>query len=184
MANIKIIDEIFETFRQRGHQAYGEAVTQLEHALQTAYFAERDGADALLVAAALLHDYGHLIHDLPEEIADQEIDAIHEQVGADFLARYFIPAVVEPGRLHVAAKRYLCAVDIDYANDLSPASIQSLQLQGGPFNDAEIKAFEASPYFRAAMQLRLYDDQGKIPGLDVPDLEHYRACLEAALKPE
>jgi phosphonate degradation associated HDIG domain protein len=182
MSHPTIIDQIFEAFRLHGHQSYGERVSMREHMLQAAYFAEQDEADPLLIAAALLHDYGHLIHDLPEDIADRGIDAVHEQVGADYLAGYFLPAVTEPGRLHVAAKRYLCAVDPAYFSTLTPASVQSLELQGGPFDEAQVKEFETSPYFKAAVQLRRYDEMGKIPDLQTPDLEHFRPYLEAGLK--
>lgn len=176
-----LIDEIFETFRQRGDRLYGERVTQAEHALQTAFAAEQDGASETLIAAALLHDYGHLIHDLPDA-AERDIDALHEEVGAAFLGPLFVAGVTEPARLHVAAKRYLCAVDPAYFHSLSPASVRSLELQGGPFNHTEVKAFEASPYFIDAIRLRRYDEMGKVPGAQTPDLEHYRPCLKAGLK--
>ncbi len=175
-----VIDRIFEAFQRRGGQMYGEQVTQTEHALQAAFAAEQDGASETLIAAALLHDYGHLIHDLPDDAAG--IDALHEKVGAAFLEPFFVAGVTEPARLHVAAKRYLCAVDPAYFHALSPASVRSLQLQGGPFNHAEVKAFEASPYFIDAVRLRRYDEMGKVPGAQTPDLEHYRPCLKAGLK--
>jgi [1-hydroxy-2-(trimethylamino)ethyl]phosphonate dioxygenase len=153
----------------------------LDHSLQAAYAAEQDGAPATLVAAAVLHDYGHLIHDLPEDIASQGIDSLHEQIGAAFLAAYFGPVVVGTIRLHVAAKRYLCAIDPGYLAELSPASAQSLTLQGGPFDAAEIAAFEAAPHFFDAVRLRRYDDIAKEPGAWTPDREHYRGALVAAL---
>ena len=176
-----IIDQIFETFNRKGQLAYGEDVTQIAHALQTAYFAERDGAPVSLVAAALLHDYGHLIDGLPEDSALHGIDGYHEEVGADYLSQFFGPEVTEPIRLHVPAKRYLCAVKPDYQATLSEASVRSLELQGGPFNPEEVAAFEASPYFEAGIQLRYYDDLGKEPDLAIPGLEHYRPCLEAVI---
>lgn len=177
-----IIDTIFDNIRLYGHRDYGENVSMTEHMLQAAYFAEQEGSSATLVAAAVLHDYGHLIHGLDEDIADHGIDGLHEEVGAEFLEQYFVPAVTEPIRLHVAAKRYLCAVDPSYFSTLSPASVQSLELQGGPFNEDEISAFEAAPYYEDALQLRRYDDMGKVVGMETPDLEHYRPYLEAALK--
>lgn len=182
MNNSPIIDQIFTAFRERGQRSYGEAVTQAEHMLQSATFAEQAGCEPTLIAAALLHDFGHLLHDLGEEIADQGIDAIHEQIGADYLQQYFVSAVTEPGRLHVAAKRYLCTVDPDYFATLSPASVQSLALQGGPMSADEVRAFEASSHFAAAVQLRRFDDLGKIPGMETPPLEHFRPYLEAGLK--
>ena len=182
MTRDSIIDQIFAMFRQFGGRDYGERVSVLEHTLQTAYAAEQDHAHPTLVAAAVLHGYGHLIHDLPEDCADQGVDSLQEELGAAFLTKYFVSAVTEPVRLHVAAKRYLCAVDSTYLANLSPASSQSLALQGGPFTPAELVAFESSPYFADAVWLRRYDDIGKTPGAWTPDLEHYRGVLELALR--
>ncbi len=182
MSNHSIIDQIFAMFRQFGERDYGERVSVLEHTLQTAYAAEQDNASPTLVAAVVLHDYGHLIHALPEDCADQGIDSLHEELGAAFLAKYFAPAVTEPVRLHVAAKRYLCALDSTYLANLSPASAQSLVLQGGPFTRVELAAFESSPHFADAVRLRYYDDTGKSPGAWTPDLEHYRGVLALALR--
>ena len=182
MPNRQIIDELFVAFYRHGHRRYGEAVTQMDHMLQSATFAEQAGSKPSLIAAALLHDFGHLLHDLGEDVADEGIDAIHEQLGADYLEQYFIPEVTEPGRLHVAAKRYLCATDPAYFATLSPASVQSLSLQGGPMSPAEVLEFEASPYFEDAVQLRRFDDLGKEPAMQTPPLEHFRVYLEAALR--
>jgi phosphonate degradation associated HDIG domain protein len=178
-----VVDEIFRVFRERGAAAYlGEPVSLAEHSLQAALAAERDAAPPTLVAAALLHDYGHLIHELPEDSAEHGLDTRHEEVGYAFLGRHFGPEVVEPIRMHVAAKRYLCAVEPAYLDALSPASVLSLELQGGPYDAAEVAEFEASPFADAAVRLRRYDDAGKEPGLETPGLEHYRAALEAALR--
>jgi gamma-butyrobetaine dioxygenase len=179
---MNIVDCIYQMFTIAGQSAYyGEAVSQTEHALQTACLAECAGADCQLVTAALLHDLGHLLHGLPEDIAIQGIDGRHEEGGAAWLAGHFGPAVTVPVRLHVAAKRYLCAVDPDYLAQLSPASQQSLRLQGGPFDAAAVRAFARGPHAQAAAALRRWDDAAKVPGLVVPDLEHYRPCLEQAL---
>ena len=148
---MSIVDEIIELFARRGGDVYfGEPVSQLEHALQAAFLAEQEGASDTLIAAALLHDIGHLAHKLPEDIGDRGVDGRHEKVGALWLARYFPAAVTEPIRLHVAAKRYLCAMDDEYERGLSAASIQSLALQGGPMSDEEVREFEASAYARRA----------------------------------
>ena len=177
-----VIQSIFDAFAAHGDALYiGEPVSMTEHMLQAAYIAEQDSAGPELVAAALLHDFGHLIHDLPEDSAEHGLDTRHEDLGAAYLARYFVPAVVEPGRLHVAAKRYLCAVDPAYLGNLSPASILSLKLQGGPFTTAEARAFEALPFAAEAARLRRYDDAAKIEGGWTPDLEHYRPSLRAGL---
>ncbi len=176
---MSIVDEIFELFARRGGEAYfGESVSQLEHALQTAMKAEEAGAPDTLIAAALLHDIGHLLHQLSEDIADHGVDSRHERVGAMWLARHFPEAVTEPIRLHVAAKRYLCAVDAEYQRQLSPASIQSLALQGEPMSEAEAHAFEAMPYVREAVRLRRWDDQAKVMGWKTPDLAQYQFLLE------
>jgi phosphonate degradation associated HDIG domain protein len=177
---VNVADTILRLFAEGGDAAYfGEAVTQSAHALQTAQLAEMAGAPDSLVVAALLHDIGHLLHGLPETIADQGVDTRHEDGGAEWLARHFGAAVVEPIRLHVAAKRYLCAVDPTYLRQLSPASRQSLELQGGPFSAEETRAFNRRPYSEDAVALRRWDDQAKVPGLDVPSLEHYRQRIEA-----
>jgi gamma-butyrobetaine dioxygenase len=177
---MSVFDDIASLFELRGQSAYhGEAVSQAEHALQAAALAEAEGAPGALVVAALLHDVGHLTADAPEDLADRGIDGRHEHAGASWLARAFGPAVAEPVRLHVDAKRYLCAVDPTYRAGLSPASALSLALQGGPF-DADGRArFEANPHFRDAVRLRRWDDAAKVPGLDVPGLDHYRAWVEA-----
>jgi phosphonate degradation associated HDIG domain protein len=178
MSPSSVIDNIFRLFNERGHRHYGEQVSEREHALQTATFAQQFGEPAPVVAAALLHDYGHLIHDLGEDIANHGIDARHEVLGADRLALSFGAEVVEPIRLHVAAKRYLCWKDRAYFDSLSPESRTSLGLQGGPMTDAEAQAFEQNPHHAAAVRLRRYDDMGKVSGMQTPDLEHFRPLLE------
>ena len=173
-----IIDQIFAVFRERGGHDYGERVSVLEHSLQAAYAAEQDGASPTLIAAAVLHDYGHLVHDLPEDVADQGIDGMHEQLGADFLAASFVPTVVEPVRLHVAAKRYLCAVQPEYYESLSPASRLSLTLQGGPFGNEEAQRFIEQPYAQDAVRLRRWDDRAKEAGKSTPGIAHYLHILQ------
>ncbi len=178
-----IIDQIFDAFRRNGDALYdgGEVVTQSQHALQAAYFAESEGRSDTLVAAALLHDYGHVM-DAAEDSLEREADGRHELVWARFLEAYFTPAVTEPGKLHVAAKRYLCATEDAYFATLSPVSVRSLELQGGPFTPEQVKAFEKNPYCQDAVQVRRYDERAKIPELVTPDFEHYRRYLEAGLK--
>ncbi len=170
-----IVDSIIELFARRGASAYhGEAVSQAEHALQAADLAERDGAPDRLVVAALLHDVGHLLEGQDEELAHRGIDGRHEEAGCMWLGRHFEADVTEPIRLHVAAKRYLCAISPSYLDALSPASRFSLDLQGGPMNDEERAQFESNPAHADAVRLRHYDDTAKVPGRDVPGLEHYR----------
>jgi [1-hydroxy-2-(trimethylamino)ethyl]phosphonate dioxygenase len=176
-----ISEAVMELFARRGENAYyGEDVSQQEHALQTAYLGEKEGASDSLVVSALLHDIGHLLLDLPEDIADLGVDAGHEHGGGEWLMQNFSPEIAEPARLHVAAKRYLCATDSDYLGRLSPASVQSLKLQGGPMTLAEVGEFESKPGYREAVRLRRWDDQAKIAALEVPPLEHYGTRIQAA----
>jgi phosphonate degradation associated HDIG domain protein len=166
----------------RGQQYFGEPVTQLEHALQTAALAEREGASDHLVVAALLHDIGHLLHEFDENIAADGVDAKHERVAGEWLAAHFDAGVTGPARLHVDAKRYLCAVDPAYVEGLSDASRDSLALQGGPMDEHEQREFEANPWWRDAVTLRRWDDAAKVPGLAVPDLPHYRSRIEGLMR--
>lgn len=173
-----IVERILALFREAGDGAYfGEAVTETEHALQCAHLAERAGSSPEVVAAALLHDVGHLLHNLGEDAADRGIDDRHEDGGAKWLAEYFSKAVTDPVRLHVAAKRYLCAIDPTYHDGLSRASQLSLQLQGGPMSPEEVAEFEREPYYLSAVAVRHWDDAAKVPGLAVPRLDHYRSLL-------
>jgi phosphonate degradation associated HDIG domain protein len=174
------VDEIFRLLNERGQGSYfGEPVSQLEHALQCANLAAREGAGKELVAAALLHDVGHLLQDVAERGGDTE----HERLGQAWLSDQFGPAVTDPIALHVAAKRYLCATDPSYLGKLSPASIQSLELQGGVMSAREVADFEAHPFFHDAVSLRRWDDLAKIEGLPVPALAHYREILQSVLRP-
>jgi phosphonate degradation associated HDIG domain protein len=176
-----IAEEVFAIFSEKGQSSYfGEPVSQLEHALQAAHFAVEEHAPDHLVVAALLHDIGHLVEDIPEDTADLGIDAKHEEIGEWWLAQRFGPDVYESVHLHVAAKRYLCATDSSYFSRLSPASVQSLHLQGGPMSAEEVAAFEEHPYFRDAIRLRLWDDRAKIPGLSTADLSRYADLIQQA----
>jgi phosphonate degradation associated HDIG domain protein len=179
---MKIVDEIFDLFEKRGGTAYfGEPVSIVEHCLQAAHLAENARGSSSLVVAALLHDIGHLIHDLPEDVANRGIDSKHEDLACAWLSPYFGPEVTEPIRLHVAAKRFLCHSDPSYMRQLSPASIQSLGLQGGPLVDDAAADFVHSPYSEQALLIRRWDDLAKIPGLEVPGLQHYRSLLESTV---
>lgn len=181
---MQIVERILDLFATRGAAAYhGEAVSQEEHALQSADLAASEGAPDALVVAALLHDVGHLLDGQDEDLAHRGVDGRHEEAGCAWLGRYFGPEVTEPIRLHVAAKRYLCAVEPSYRDGLSPASELSLQLQGGPMDADEVAAFEANPHFQDAVRLRHWDDAAKVPGLAVPGPSHYRDRLEAITIP-
>jgi [1-hydroxy-2-(trimethylamino)ethyl]phosphonate dioxygenase len=173
--------QIVAMFHKHGSSQYGhEAVTQLQHALQAAWLAEKSGADAELISASLLHDVGHLLHDLPDDAPDQGIDDRHEILGQQWLEKHFSPAVVEPVRLHVDAKRYLCTVDPAYMAILSPPSIQSLHLQGGPMNPDEVRHFESNPQHERAVRLRRWDDTAKDPNLETPSIEYFAKYIDEA----
>jgi len=175
---IPLIDRIHALFAAHGSAHYGENVSQLDHALQCAHLAVEHGCAEPLIAAALLHDIGRMIDPAGNDVELQGYDAAHEDIGAAWLAPVFPPAVTEPIRLHVAAKRYLCATDPHYAVTLSAASILSLNVQGGPMSDEEARAFEAEAYFADAVQLRRFDDWGKRLGEAPARLTAYRALLE------
>ena len=174
--------EIEALFARRGGDSYGEGVSQLAHALQCATLAERNHVPASEIVAALLHDIGHLIHDLPETIADEGIDTEHESLGAAWLSQHFDASVSDPVRLHVAAKRYLCAVEPGYFAELSPASVQSLELQGGPMDAALQAGFRHEPLHEAAIRLRRLDDEGKDPAMATPPLGHFRRYVEETIR--
>ena len=176
---MSIADEIIELYDWRGAQAYlGEEVSMSEHGLQAAYFAQASDAAEALSVAALLHDVGHLTEVVPDDLSDWTKDAGHERSGSRWLAKYFGPEVFEPVRLHVPAKRYLCATEPAYFQQLSAASVTTLKLQGGPMSSAQITAFESERYWREALKVRRWDDQGKIAALKTPGFEHYRTLLE------
>jgi phosphonate degradation associated HDIG domain protein len=176
---LSITDEILKVFAKRGAGAYfGESVSMTEHGLQAAYFARGAAAPPPLVIAALLHDVGHLVVDVPDDLEDWVEDAHHEETGSKWLAKRFPPSVSEPVRLHVPAKRYILAVDPAYFAKLSPASVVTLKLQGGPMSPDEVARFEKEPYYRDAVKVRQWDDQGKVAGLTTPTLADYREWLE------
>ena len=174
-------ETLLDLFRKRGDSQYGgECVTQLEHALQAAHLAETNGGSDTLIAAALLHDVGHLLHRLPDDAPDQGIDDRHETIGDKYLRKLFPPAVTEPVRLHVPAKRYLCTVDTEYRSILSEPSLVSLELQGGLMDSEEKESFEANEFFEDAISVRRYDDLAKSTDAKTPSLEHYAEYLNRA----
>lgn len=176
------LETIEELFAIGGRNAYlGEQVSQLEHALQAATLAEQQGASPALITAALLHDVGHLLDARASDPHQTDQDHVHENIGAAWVEQHFGPEVVRPIALHVAAKRYLCAVHPNYLQGLSPASIASLNLQGGPFSSDEVTRFRQDPHADDAVRLRHWDDQAKIPGLVTPPLGHFRDYLSQAL---
>jgi phosphonate degradation associated HDIG domain protein len=176
-----VVDEITKLFEQKGGREYeGEGVSQLEHALQAATHAERAGAPPALVCAALLHDIGHMLNDKGETPTLRGVDDAHQNAALPFLRAHFPAAVLEPIRLHVDAKRYLCATRADYYGRLSEDSKRSLALQGGVFSAAEAERFIAQPYAAEAVRVRLWDDAAKMPGAATPDLRHFATLLQGA----
>ena len=180
-----IVDTIRDVFRRRGANSYlGERVTMSEHMLQCALLAERDSADDQLVAAALLHDIGHYTGEFPETALGDGIDNRHEEAGARVLAPYFPARVVDCVRWHVAAKRYLCAVEPGYFDSLSDASKHTLNLQGGPMTPSEVRRFASRPNLDAILKVRRFDEQAKVPGMKTPTFDHYADLLESLVATE
>lgn len=174
-----IVPFIADIFDRRGAESYlGEAVTMSEHMLQSAALAEAAGADDSLVAAALLHDIGHYTNEFGDDYIDRGIDNLHDEAGARVLEGFFPPLVIACVRLHVAAKRYLCATDAGYFDKLSPASVATLKLQGGPMLPGEIAEFRRDPYYREAVRVRQWDEGGKVPGMKTPPFGYYAPLLQ------
>ena len=172
------IDAINALYASKGGRMYsGEPVTQLEHALQTAWLAERAGASAALVAASLLHDIGHMVNDRGETPTERGIDDLHQYHALAVLRGVFPDDVLEPIRWHVDAKRYLCRERPEYYESLSPDSKRSLALQGGTFSLEEARAFGARRWAQDAVNLRLWDDLAKVAGERTPDWPHFEAVL-------
>lgn len=177
-----IVDEILELFRRKGDSQYGgECVTQLEHALQTATLAESENTSPELITAALLHDIGHLLHELPDCAPDAGIDDVHERVAFVYLNDKFPLAVTEPAGLHVDAKRYLCAVESGYFESLSQPSVVSLRLQGGPMMSDEQNRFRLNSCWKEAVRLRRWDDAAKLTDQPTPPIEHFAEYLRQAV---
>lgn len=174
-----IVDFIADIIERRGSDSYlGEEVTMSQHMLQTAHNAEAAHADDELIAAALLHDIGHYTSEFPSHAAKQGIDNRHEAAGARIVAPYFPERVTECVRYHVPAKRYLCAVDDTYFGQLSDASVLSLKLQGGPMTTDEVSEFEKHPHLDAIVQVRRWDDAGKVRGATTREFNDYRPLLQ------
>ena len=175
------ISDICVLFARKGGRAYdGEPVTQIEHALQTAARAEQEDSAPALVAAALLHDLGHLLNDQGETPTMRGVDDLHQFAALPFLRALFSDDVLAPIQLHVDAKRYLCATREGYLEALSADSKRSLALQGGVFTREQAAAFIAQPFANEAVRVRLWDDLAKVAGAQTPPLAHFVAVLERA----
>lgn len=178
------IEDLLGLLWDHGSAWYGqERVSQIQHALQCAWLAEQAAAGDSLITAALFHDIAHLTHHLGEDCAARGIDDRHEHAGAQILAHWFPPAVTAPVALHVDAKRYLCAVELEYAAGLSAASMTSLQLQGGIFAPEEAHFFIRLAHAEDAVRLRRWDDAAKDPAAQTPDLAHFAAIARRVAIP-
>ena len=174
------VEDLVRLYAEKASARYGsELVSQLEHALQSAQLAASEGAGAELCAAAFLHDIGHLVAQRPHELG-RGIDDLHQYLALPFLRGTFGVAVLQPIKLHVEAKRYLCHAERGYWERLSPASKHSLELQGGAFTEEEAIAFLQQPFARDAVRLRRWDDTAKVPGLRVLDLSFITELLQDA----
>jgi phosphonate degradation associated HDIG domain protein len=178
------LGDIERLFEAHGHIEYsGEGVTQLEHALQAAHLAEANGAAPELVTAALLHDLGHMLNLQGDTPTARGIDDQHQYFAIPFLRPLFPLAVIEAIRLHVDAKRALCAVEPGYHDALSEDSKRSLVLQGGTYTPEQAAAFRAKPHAEDAMRVRRWDDAAKVPGAATPTLDHYLAIAARCALP-
>ncbi len=178
------LEEIVELYERRGAAQYGsEPVSQTGHALQCAMLAAEGGASAELIAACFLHDIGHLIAEKPHSI-EQDVDDVHQYLAIPFLRASFGEAVLQPIRLHVDAKRYLCRVEAAYWSMLSPASKHSLEAQGGVFDELAADRFLARPFAWDAVRLRRWDDEAKVPGRPAPSLRELEPLLRNVARVE
>ena len=163
------------------HQYGNENVTQLEHALQCAELTEKNNCSTEIITAALLHDIGHLLYDGKDPIHKGK-DGHHENLGADYLSKYFGEEVTLPIRAHVASKRYLSFAEDGYYDLLSDASKISLNVQGGPFTKEEAEKFINKPLMKEAVKLRRFDDLAKELNKITPPIEHFQHYVESSLK--
>ena len=176
-----IIEKIISNFKNNKSLYIGENVTISEHMIQAAMIAEKSKSKDFLICSCLLHDYGHFILDDPDELVRKNKDGKHEDIGYEYLKKFFKREIVEPIKHHVMAKRYL-ARDKKYYNKLSNASIVSLELQGGLLNRKEAKLFEKEEFFKEAIKVRKFDEAAKKVGLKIKDIIQYKDLLKASLK--
>jgi len=175
-----IVAYIGDIFERRGNEEYlGEPVTIAAHMLQGATFAEQRGQSEAIIVAALLHDIGHFTSEFGSFTMDDTEDRFHEEAGARVLDAFFPDAIVDCVKYHVAAKRYLCATRPAYFDQLSAASVHSLKLQGGPMSADEVAEFEANPNHSLIVEVRLLDDEGKVPDMETPDFWHFAPMVQA-----
>jgi len=178
---MNIIDKIISNFKNNKSLYIGEKVTISEHMIQSAMMSEKSKSKDNLTCSCLLHDYGHFILDNPDELVKKNLDGKHEDIGYEYLKKFFKREVVEPIKHHVIAKRYL-ARDKGYFNRLSEASVTSLKLQGGLLSNEEAKLFEKEEFFKDSIKLRKFDEAAKKVGIKIKDIIEYKDLLKASLK--
>ena len=178
---MNIIEKIISNFKNNKSLYVGEDVTIAEHMIQSAMMAEKSKSKNNLICSSLLHDYGHFILDDPEELVKQDKDGKHEDIGYEYLKKFFKREVVEPIKYHVLAKRYL-ARDKKYYNRLSEASIVSLKLQGGLLSSKDARSFEKEEFFKDSIRLRKFDESAKKVGIKIKDIIDYKDLLKSSLK--
>ena len=176
-----IVDKIVSNYKNNNSLYIGENVTIAEHMIQSAMMAEKSKSNNNLVCACLLHDYGHFILDNPDELVRKKQDGKHEEIGYEYLKKFFKKEIVEPIKHHVIAKRYL-ARDKKYFDRLSEASVVSLELQGGILDTKEAKLFENQEFFKEAIMLRKFDEAAKKVGVKIKDIIQYKDLLKASLR--
>ena len=176
-----IIEKVISNFINNKSLYIGEKITISEHMIQSAMIAERSKSKDFLICSCLLHDYGHFILDDPDGLVRKNQDGKHEDIGYEYLKKFFKREIVEPIKHHVMAKRYL-ARDKKYYNKLSNASTVSLELQGGLLNEKEAKLFEKEEFFKQSIKVRKFDEAAKKVGLKIKDIIQYKDLLKASLK--
>ena len=177
---MNIIDKIISSYLNNKSLYIGEKITITDHMIQTAMLAEKNNCSSNLICSSLLHDYGHFILENPDDLVNCRKDGRHEDVGYEFLKKYFVKDVVKPIKYHVKAKRYL-ARDEKYYRVLSEASKVSLKLQGGIMNDKEVKEFECNEFFESSVKLRKFDEGAKKAGLKIKSINEYKNLLISKL---
>jgi len=177
---MNIIDQIISSYSNNKSLYIGEEVTMTEHMIQTAMLAEKTNCSSSLICSSLLHDYGHFILENPDDLINKKKDGKHENIGYEFLKKYFVNDVVKPIKYHVEAKRYLVR-DEKYYQVLSEASKVSSKLQGGIMNDEEAKEFEGNEFFESSIKLRKFDEEAKKAGLKIKSINEYKNLLVSKL---
>ena len=175
-----IIEKIISNFKNNKSLYIGENVTIAEHMIQSAMVAEKTKSKDNLICSCLLHDYGHFIVDDPDGLVKNNQDGKHEDIGYEYLKKFFKKDIVEPIKYHVLAKRYL-ARDKKYYNKLSEASKVSLKLQGGVLDSKEAKIFEKDEFFKDSIKLRKFDEAAKKIGVNIKDISEYKNLLKSSL---